>query len=412
MNIFIMILLAVLMMGYYVISSPSNSIPSHETDSAIATADMHSIAECAVAVHNAQIMSQDFDDICIEQNQVQTAFVCLNNNLSITDCIVKNKRKPAYSFIITVTAPLSYDKYNDMLDILEKYYADSGTFGIFQDGAIVSGGTSNKRVIPSNIVSNMSLQNGQLVYLTQYEIPDTEQEFTTLEEQDISCPSGTSKIYRFGRWQCVSINTKTDCTGDMIWDTDLSECVPDETRRPLCSSNQNAVIVDSVWECIDPFSDKTCPSNMVARLNYSTLEWECVQNPDQTSDTKKCDHITQGAIYGKPGATLRIPPVSCTDCEKMVINENTCESVCVPDVTKINNTACYPGKVSECRGASRAFYFGFPSTGYAQNIPELKNALIILDAQHTQNRKFNCLDCGDRNINTSVSVPPYTAICE
>ncbi len=122
----------------------------------------------------------------------------------------------------------------------------------------------------------MELTDGQLVYMTQYEVPDSETEFTATNAPDIICPVGTAKTYRFGRWQCVGYNTKIDCGGDMIWDSELLECVPDESRKPLCASTQTAVIVDEVWECVNPFPEKKCPGNMIARLNYETLEWECV----------------------------------------------------------------------------------------------------------------------------------------
>ena len=68
MNIFIMILVALFMAGYYMMDSPSQRIEKHETQYAITQSDLRSIAQCATAVHNAQINGTDFDDICIEQN--------------------------------------------------------------------------------------------------------------------------------------------------------------------------------------------------------------------------------------------------------------------------------------------------------------------------------------------------------
>ena len=71
---------------------------------------------------------------------------------------------------------------------------------------------------------------------------------------------------------------KTSCGGDMVWDYGTMECVPDESRKPLCAGSQTAVMVDEIWECISPFADKHCPGTMIARLNYDTLEWECVED--------------------------------------------------------------------------------------------------------------------------------------
>ncbi|MGN0917309.1 MAG: hypothetical protein ACI4NZ_03830 [Candidatus Enterousia sp.] len=412
MNIFIMILLAVFMMGYYMIYAPSTRNAEQTTEVAVKTADLRGIAECATAVHNAQIRDTEFSDICIEQNGIESKFICLNANMSVTDCNPRGRQKPQYRFILTATAPLPYSQYNDMMEILEKYYADSGTFGIFQENKIVAGGTSNKRSVPKSIISEMELTDGQLVYMTQYEVPDSETEFTATNAPDIICPVGTAKTYRFGRWQCVGYNTKIDCGGDMIWDSELLECVPDESRKPLCASTQTAVIVDEVWECVNPFPEKKCPGNMIARLNYETLEWECVSAPGAEPATKKCEHIIGSAIYGRPGATLRIPVASCTDCEKMITDTETCISYCVPDETKINTAACYPGRVSECSGPSRAMYFGFPNFSYSNNVDVVKNSVIPLDRQHAQNRRFNCMDCGDGLIDTEKSIPPYIAICK
>jgi hypothetical protein len=41
-----------------------------------------------------------------------------------------------------------------------------------------------------------------------------------------------------------------------------------------------------------------------------------------------------------------------------------------------------------------------------------ENETIILDRTHSQNRMFNCMDCGDGIIDTKESIPPYTAICK
>ena len=412
MNIFIMILVAMMMAGYYMITSPSQQIAQHDTQYAITQSDLRTVAQCAVAMHDAQINGMEFNDICVEQNGIVSQFICLDNKLKITQCEIVRNKKPAFSYIITATKPLDDANHNNMMEILETHYADSGTFGIFQDNAIMSGGTATKRAVPDEIVSEMNLVNGQLVYLTQYEIPDAGVVYETEIDTNIICPVGTAKTYRFGRWQCVSYNTKTDCAGDMIWDSNLYECVPDESRKPLCANSQTAVMVDSIWECIDPFNTRSCPDKMVARLNYNTLEWECVMDPTETPDTKKCAHVVGGAVYGGLGATLRVPQTSCTDCEKRITDPDTCQTSCVPDETKLNNPECYPGYVAECSGPTRAFYFGFPSRTYIANTPAVEKIAVPLGKQYAQNRKFNCMDCGTGVIDTEQSHPPYVAICK
>ena len=409
MNIFVMILIALFMGTYYLISSPSLRIREQEIDYAITRADLRSIAECTLAAHNAAINGETFDDICVSQNGIESHTVCMSAKNTLTQCDAQNSKKPEYTYILTTTAPIQDGIYNDMMEILEKYYADVGTFGVFIDNQIVSGG-GTKRSIPNAMSKEYSVSDGQLVYLTQYSVPDIETNYETSETDNIICPAGTAKIYRFSRWQCIPINTKTNCAGDMIWDSDLSECVPDESRKPLCASNQTAVIVDDVWECLDPFSDKTCDGNMVARLNYNTLEWECVSDPNATQTAKKCEHMAT-TISGRQGTTLRVPTSSCTDCETMYVDQSNCRAICLPDKSKLNDQRCYPANKRTCSGSTMGFYFGFPDAAYIANVPAVKGVSVPLNPEHSKNRMFNCMDCGTRGIDESKSLPPYVIVC-
>ena len=412
MNIFIMILVALFMAGYYLIDSPSQRIQKHETEYAIERSDLRAIAQCAVAVHNAQINSVPFQDVCIEQNGIGSEFICLNAKFKQTDCNAEGRQKPAFSYIVTYTAPIDPQNHNAMMEILEEHYAESGTFGMFNDKTIISGGTSTKRIVPAEIISKLKLVDNQLVYLTHYEKPQIITTNFDAVTADVNCPTGTVKTYRFGRWQCIGQNTKTDCGGDTIWDSDLQECVADERRKPLCANDQTAILIDSVWDCISPFPDRKCPNKMIARLNYNTMEWECVIDPTTITESKKCDSFIQGNVYAAPGTTLRIPQTSCTDCERMITDPDTCESICVPDPSKLDSPRCYAGNIADCSGASRALYFGFPNRGYIDAIKDFENIDIPLDSQHNQNRRFNCMDCGTGTIDTEKSVSPYVAICK
>ena len=410
MNIFIMILVALFMGTYYLISSPSLHIREQEIDYAVTRADMRSVAECAMAVHNATINGQTFNDICVSQNDIQSQIICLNDKKQIASCDSDNKKRPQYTYIITTTKQLNDATYNDMMEILEQDYANVGTFGVYIDDQIVSG-SGTKRKIPAAIAKQEEISDGQLVYLTQYDIPDIQTEYSASQSGDIVCPSGMVKVYRFGRWQCINTNPKTNCAGDTIWDSDVSECVPDESRKPLCATHQTAVIVDDVWECLDPFSDKVCSGNMIPRLNYNTLEWECVSDPNSATDVKKCDQMSMGVIYGRQGGTLRIPPSSCTDCEILRIDEKTCHATCLPDVSKLNDLKCYPANIRTCNGSSRGLYFGFPDKEYVKKVPEVSKVTVPFDPDHSKNRKFNCMDCGSRGIDESKSLPPYVIVC-
>ena len=401
------------MAGYYVISSPSQRIIEHETEYAIKRADLRSIAECVASAQNAAMYGNEFTDACVEKNGIISQYICMNEKYNIVSCDSESSKSPTYNFIITTSNPLPSSEYNNMLEILEKYYPDAGTFGVFINPDLMSAGSISRRSIPKKIIENAKITDGQLVYIMQYTIPDVMIDYPLIDESNIVCPSGTMKAFRFGRWQCIEYNYKTSCTGDTIWDSDLMECVADETRKPLCSTNQTAVMIDDIWECVDPFSDVTCPDKMVARLNYSTLEWECVSDPNANKTVKKCDNIaflpnTRGVV----GSTLRVRSVSCTDCETPIVDDETCDVYCIPDINKLNDAKCYDANVMECSGPTRAIYFGFSPTSRIDGISALEDATVILDREHSQNRMFNCMDCGDGVIDTEQSISPYTAICK
>lgn len=409
MNIFIMILVALFMGTYYLLSSPSLHIREQEIDYSITRADMRSIAECTMALHNANMNQTEFDDACIKKNDLHSEIFCMDSKMAVTECDAIKNKAPEYTYIITYTKPLDNASYNDMMEILEEHYADAGTFGVFMDGQIVSGG-GTKRNIPKSILQGHDFQDGQLVYMTQYSITTAQTEFLTSPPDAIICPAGMSSVYRFGRWQCIALNAKTNCGGDMIWDNEEKKCIPDESRKPLCAAQQTAVIVDEVWECIDPFAERTCPGNLIPRLNYNNLEWECVEDPNASNTTTKCARIINDAATGRQGANLRVSTSSCTDCETMVVDEKTCHATCVPDPTKLDNKQCYPS-ASSCSGETKAFYFGFPSVAYIANVAAVAGKNVPLDAMHSQNRKFNCMDCGTAGINESKSFPPYIVVC-
>ena len=78
----------------------------------------------------------------------------------------------------------------------------------------------------------------------------------------------------------------------------------------------------------------------------------------------------------------------------------------------MEDVKCYADNISDCTGPNRAIYFGFTSKSKIDGITGLENAIIKLDRQHNQNRKFNCMDCGDSEIDTSKSIFPYTAVCK
>ena len=401
------------MAGYYMMSSPSTRMIQHEPEYAIKKADLRSVAECVVSAQNAAMYGEKFTDDCVARYEITSKYVCMNKYYRIVSCDMEADKNPTFNFIITTSHVLPVSEYNNMLEVLEKYYPDAGTFGIFIKPNLMSAGSISRRTIPNQIISTANLQDGQLTYIMQYKIPEKTIDYPTVEDDNLQCPPDTIKTYRFGRWQCIRYNYKVSCTGDTIWDAATMQCVADDTRRPLCSNNQTAVLIDDIWECIDPFADKTCPKGMIARLDYNALEWECVTDPNAKKEVKKCDNIAKSPqIRGGIGATLRVRSVSCTDCETVIVDEDTCETYCIPDITKLGNKNCFNMELEECSGTNRGIYFGFSTKSRIDGIPELKDVVVNLDREHSQNRMFNCMDCGEKEIDTENSIYPYTAVCK
>ena len=407
MNIFLTVLIALFLGAYYIFTAPSVRTPEQETEYAVKYADLRAIIECTAAVHNAVLNGTQFQDVCVTQNGIQSDIICLDRRTNLTSC----EGKSAHNYVATTSGTIPNTQFNNTMTILEKNFADAGSFGIFQNGYIISGATVTKRAIPKALISQMNMSDGQLVYVTQFAKIEPSTEFVAPGVDDVVCPPETSKVLRFGRWQCIGYNTKTSCAGDTIYDYSTDSCIPDDSLKPLCGSVQSAVLVDGVWECVDPFPDRKCDGNTTAKLNYTTMTWECIADPNKTATNTKCSHIKMPVTPGRGKSSISRQKLTCTECEKMLVDEETCVAHCVPDTSKITSTQCYPGNVDDCSGETRGLYFGFPSVKYVKNVAEVADKTIILDADHSQNRKFNCMDCGERGINTEKSFPPYTVIC-
>ncbi len=407
MNIFITVLVALFLGAYYIFSAPSVRNISAETEYAIKYADLRGIIECTAAVHNANLNGTEFNDVCIEQNGIQSDIICLDKRMNITGC----GGKSVYNYVVTTSGAIPETQFNNTMTILEKNFADAGNFGVFQSGVVISGSTVTNRSVPKALVSQMGMSDGQLVYITQFAKTEPAAMFASSTVDDVVCPVGTTKILRFGRWQCIGYNTKTSCPGDTVWDYNVQDCVADDSLRPLCNSSQTAIMIDGIWECVDPFPDRKCAGDTVAKLNYTTMEWECIADPNKAADTKKCSHIKMPVSPGRGKSSMGIGRLTCTDCEKMIVDENTCVAHCVPDAEKVSSGACYPGDATECTGDDKGLYFGFPDAKYINYVSDVAGKTIIMDSSYSQNRKFNCMDCGERGVDTEKSFPPFITVC-
>lgn len=431
MNIFIMILVFVLIAGYYLFDSPSQKLGDESIESVLVQTEIKSILACVSRAHAAAINADAetraaageeivaSSEPCVEKYNVSSTKLCSDERRSVEVCTPERVGKSVANFVVT-TADLPTDaNTNLVLKTLAADYSSSMNFGIIvqldKNFAILSG-NGHRRSIPASIASAAELKEGNLVYITQYSA-SAESLLTGFASgaENIACQFGEQKIFRFSKWECLAPNPPVVCTGDTIWDSDTQACIIDPSRRPLCSAGQTPAQVDDMWKCLDPTGPRTCPNGMPATLDFENMEWVCVATAATTA-ASKCDgmQIAKGHILG--GTLLKATGI-CSNCETMITNPDTCETACVPDASKLSSAACYPNPI-ECSGGGKAFYFGFPaSASYIAaakaNVPQLSGMDIIIDKMHSQNRKFNCLDCGaGGRIDSDQSNPPFTAVCE
>ncbi|MCL2757938.1 MAG: hypothetical protein FWE64_01290 [Alphaproteobacteria bacterium] len=430
MNVFILILVFIFMAGWYLMDSPSQNVERHTIEFAARQTAIGSVLTCLAHVHTqavaldealqiAERVDIDNDTPCAARYHIETVKICTDGRRISASCVPVRPGQSITNFIISF-APAPEDT-GKTLEILAKKFPGSTGFGIItQVGRtlqmIIGNGTT--REVPDAIVRELGLAAGQIMYITQYGVAGRAI-FTEGGIGGVSaCAPGHLRVFRFNRWQCVSRTPARVCTGTTILDPRTGECVPDNSRRPLCVGNQTAVMIDDFWECVNPIMHTECPAGYAAHLNYETMEWICAANPAETRQLRRCDriHTTRpGVLPG--GGTIRVPTAACTECEMPAMNPETCETKCVPDPTKRYSQLCYPGSAGSCENhPSRAFYFVFPDARYVANaiavLPMLGNIANIPIGMPGRDRMFNCLDCGDRFIDTERSRPPFTAFCQ
>ncbi|MDR3208927.1 MAG: hypothetical protein LBT45_03715 [Rickettsiales bacterium] len=417
MNIFVIILMALFAAGYYLTDAPNANLAGESKEEALESAELKSVLSCVLRAHSEAMMADErakavsnSEIPCVERYEIKTRKLCSDDKKIVSSCVPDKIDKSISNYIITTTDIITENGAGKILEVLAQDYPYAANLGIISVGEdkvpylLLSGGT--KREISKAIARETAFKDGELAYITQYKITGRKNPAVISQMAKIKCAYGEIQVYRQNKWTCAPRNIVPVCGGDYIWSADSGSCVPDAGKRPLCQSNQSAVMVDDVWECVGAAPKIECPAGYSAEMNYDGMEWECVAAVGaEEAAVKKCDKVYD-RIYGGGTTTLRGNLVSCNDCEKMIVRDD-CTAECVPDAAAISKKTCYDG-------ACRNFYFGFPDTRYVanarKNLPELDGAAIPLDDSHSRNRKFNCMECPN-GIDEVASLPPYVIIC-
>jgi hypothetical protein len=414
----VIILAALLMAGYYLMDAPNARLAGESKEEAAETAELKSILSCILRAHSEAMLADgqakevSVSDIpCVERYEIKTRKLCSDDKKVVASCAPDKADKSVSNYVITTSDIITENGAGKVLEILAEEHPYAANLGIVSIGddkmpyILSSGGV--KRAVAKAIVKDAAFKDGELAYITQYKITGRKSPAALSQMEKIKCAAGEMQVFRQNKWSCVSRNVVPVCSGDYIWSPDSGSCVPDNSRRPLCQSNQSAVMVGDVWECVGAEQKIDCPAGYAAEMNYDLMEWECVENAADAhqAELKKCDKVYD-KIYGGGTTTLRGSLVSCNDCEKMIVHDD-CTAECVPDASAATKKTCYAG-------SCRDFYFGFPDARYVatarKNLPELNGAAIPLDNSHSRNRKFNCMEC-PRGVDEVASMPPYVIIC-
>jgi hypothetical protein len=419
-NIFVILLLAVFMAGYYFMDAPDVQTGQTRAEAA-EVANLKSVLACVLQAHSEALILDEQggvaaeDEIesaipCAARYEISTRKICADEKRAAKECVPDKVGKITDNYIITTTGIVSENGAGKTLELLGRDYPYAANFGIIQIGEdktpyiMSSGGT--RREISKVIAKEAAFEDGQLAYITQYAVAGKKNPAVAKQLEKIRCKPGEMQIYRQNKWACAGRNAAPVCSGDYIWNADAAQCVPDASRRPICVSPQTAVMTDGVWTCVAPAGKPDCPANQNAEMNYETMQWECVAAA-AAQGAKKCDRVFGEIVGGGFAGALRGRLVSCNDCEQMIVKED-CSADCVPNPAAAASRACYAGN---CAGD---LYFGFPDARYVDaaraNIPELAAAIVPIGAPYSKNRRFNCIEC-PAGIDEVASARPYVIVC-
>ncbi|MDR0319665.1 MAG: hypothetical protein LBH81_02910 [Rickettsiales bacterium] len=438
MNVFLVVLVFLFMAGYYYLGSPSLRSDVLSTQEVLDNSDAFAAVSCVVAVHSAALESARagadaaaYESPCIEKYKVSTISVCLKDGEVSRSCRVDTRNpEPFQRYIITKSPWANPETSGRIMDAMRGKYKGVTGLGIVMAAeleaeedpeakirmAIMSPARKPVWLSPA-LVKAASLKSGDLAYMTQYTTQELQAEDLRREAARLDCAKGEIKVYRYRTWRCEQPTPTRLCQGDMIFDVDAGDCVANSSARPICGGAETAVVIDGVWTCRPPAEAKECQKGKVPSFNYESLEWVCIGDPfaPLSADAGKCAPRAAGkSLYG---GTAPVSASQCGDCERELQDPETCETICIPDSSRLAFKGCYPNAAECSDGESKAFYFGFPSDAAynmaaLSNIAGLASVGIARGDGHSENRKFNCLDCSPFKVDSASVFYPYAASCE
>lgn len=211
MNIFLLFLSMFFMIGYYMISSPSQNLGYDEVQYEHQNSEMRSLIDCVVAQQNAFINNSSFNDECVKRYKITSTEVCTDEKFELANCSID----PYYDFIITTSYKIDHSQYKDAFKIIDKTRQDFGTLGLFIDPNVIAANSIGKKLIPESVIKGAELENGQIAYIIQ----------NSVQTFDPSQPDpGDDDDCRFTIFGKVCDDVEIEvCTGNQVWDDEKAK---------------------------------------------------------------------------------------------------------------------------------------------------------------------------------------------
>ena len=446
MNIFLLFLTSLFMIGYYVIYSPSQKIDNSDTEDVVKMSDLRSIAECVINVQNAMMNDTTYDKPCVARYNVVGQYVCANNGANNEIIHVSCNGTPDFNFIVTKSKPLDRDDYGPMLEVIEKFYSDKGTFGIYDEtnhGLLTADATGFRPISVAIYDDNSAnLSEGQLVYVMQYKIPyiyeypdPTCTPVSGSCENCENCPEGTTPDFHYGFCTCGLSPNQPVMPCPAGSHGVLGQCILNDDATEDCTEPDGGCGEDATWRadiCACVSDTLNCSDDCdITQDFFNTSDVLCICPDDDGVPTEACRTIHSAsklapvtAQTGKKDICGQMSNHCLSTVEKLDRTTNTYNTVCVPNAKMSGTRTCGPSEDPVCNDGnkSKAIYFGFNDDSYTSCIP--KQGTVKTDwldfkfeeikdyiPEDKRDGKFHCMTC-EHGIDTEHSNPPYVVVCK
>lgn len=458
MNIFLLFVTTLLMIGYYVLYSPSQNLPHLQSESIIETADLQGLAERVVTQHNKYILNPGDIEDYEEHEGISNCYFCLTSGFNYDSGCTDG----SYHVWLTNSKEytISQDKYSAMIEIIGKAYSLARIFGIYvydpnrstdTDYFAITKGFNYTEMKPGikdgATQKGCTLEPGQLVYFTQVKKSDGGNggggnsgggDEPIPETND--CNTYCAKLGFVGG----EVNNSRQCRN---LSTDSCLCYVTES----CSESQLALFcgtTPAVYSCescesycIDRGAqggylddNSLCMCDDVTPINPDEPDEPGDDNAEENDPCSTYTHVGFKALQSETVSQTIQQSNICGTCMTLKRDSENCIQYCVPNPDAVNNRSCRAGNTADCPSDKKAIYFhfgtlcgtpgaietecfvpdtmlSFPTSGVSSKIKEFVLNTMPTAGSNEDKYKFHCLEC-PYGVNYEESINLHTVVCK